>query len=37
MHLFADKERIGTLELELQDLLSERVIRKEFLKVFSVK
>ncbi|CAK94850.1 unnamed protein product (macronuclear) [Paramecium tetraurelia] len=37
MYLYQDNTRIGTLELELQDLLSERVIRREFLKVFSVK
>lgn len=37
MYLYQDNIKIGTLEIELQDLLSERVIRREFLKVFSVK
>jgi hypothetical protein len=35
MYLFQDQKRIGTLDLELQDFLSERVIRREFMKVFS--
>ncbi|CAD8077133.1 unnamed protein product [Paramecium sonneborni] len=37
MYLYQENVKIGVLELELQDLLSERVIRREFLKVFSVK
>ncbi|CAK83163.1 unnamed protein product (macronuclear) [Paramecium tetraurelia] len=37
MYLYQENTKIGTLEIELQDLLSERVIRREFLKVFSVK
>ncbi|CAD8054888.1 unnamed protein product [Paramecium sonneborni] len=35
MYLYQDNTKIGVLEL--QDLLSERVIGREFLKVFSVK
>jgi LMBR1 domain-containing protein 1 len=35
MYLYQDQRRIGTLDLELQDFLSERVIRREFMKVFS--
>ena len=37
MYLFQEHKKIGALDLELQDFLSERVIRREFVKVFSGK
>jgi hypothetical protein len=37
MYLYQESRKIGTLDLELQDFLSERVIRREFMKVFSGK
>ena len=37
MLLFQENKKIGTLDLELQDFLSDRITRREFLKVFSGK
>ena len=37
MNLFCDSKKIGQLDLELQDFLSDTVIKREYYKMFSGK